>query len=130
MTTAVHPAWLLDQARLLLDEPSLLTRGRWARATALLLRQALESAAGTICSAWAPGLSSTPMRTQLLCLPAALGDDSLAGDVAGAWTSLSLACHYHPYDLPPTFGELRGWADVVAALVARLPTDDVVRPAE
>jgi len=55
-------------------------------------------------------------RAQLLCLRQALADQRVAADATLAWNLLSEACHAHPYDLPPTAGELATWLEAVDAL--------------
>lgn len=54
-------------------------------------------------------------RAQLLCLRQYLEDPPLARDFDATWIALSHACHYHPYELPPTSGELVGWQERVDA---------------
>ena len=88
--------------------------GRWPRAAAVLGRQAIEAALGDYWERTEPSIARSSMRAQLLCLPAYHDDPALAGDLSAAWASLSSACHYHPYDLPPTEHELRAWLTTAA----------------
>jgi hypothetical protein len=44
----------------------------------------------------------------------------LAGRTAHAWAALTHACHYHPYELPPTAEELERWLDAVEAVITEL----------
>jgi hypothetical protein len=44
----------------------------------------------------------------------------LAGWTAHAWAALTHACHYHPYELPPTAEELERWLDAVEAVITEL----------
>jgi hypothetical protein len=95
-----------------------MTAGIWPRATALLARQALESALDDLWRLRAPGLEQCSVRAQLLCLPYYLsGDDKLPERVAYTWVGLSRAVHFHPYELPPTSSELLAWLTTVAQLV-------------
>jgi hypothetical protein len=112
---------LLAAARDLLQRPDPATAGIWPRASALLVRQALESALDDLWRRRAPGLEQCSMRAQLLCLAAYLNghdhDDDLAQRVSYAWTGLSRACHQHVYELSPTASELASWVDTVERLV-------------
>jgi hypothetical protein len=104
---------LLEVAYSMLNRPDPATAGFWPRATALLARQALESA---LCDLWhrrAPGVEACSMRAQLLCLPLYLRDEELAERVSYAWVGLSRATHCHPYELPPTSSELSDWLGTV-----------------
>ena len=103
------PADVLGMARQLLDRATPETAGMWPRTAALLARQALEMAVDEYWAAQRLGLESCATRQQLICLREYLKDPDLAGRVHHAWNALSEACHQHPYELPPTAGELRGW---------------------
>jgi hypothetical protein len=80
--------------------------GVWARAAALLGRQALEAAMERLWSVTAPGLEHTSGRCQVLCVGTLVGDQELGGRVAVVWHLLSDACHHQVYELAPTAGEL------------------------
>jgi hypothetical protein len=115
----VTPEQLLAAARELITRPDAAIAGVWPRTAALLARQALEEA---VDSRWASGPETGPMRqaamhSQLICLPAYL-DSALAHQVAYTWAALSNACHYHPYELAPTSGELTAWISDVATLTS------------
>ena len=111
----------MGHARNLLERPDPMTAGIWPRATALLARQALESALEDLWRLRAPGLESCSRRAQLLCLPFYLpGDEELAENTSSAWAGLSWACHEHPYDLPPTSPELLEWLATVERLINRV----------
>jgi hypothetical protein len=117
----VTPKQLLAAARELITRPHAAIAGVWPRTAALLARQALEEALG---SRWAAEAETRPlrqatMRSQLICLPAYL-DPALAHQVAYTWAALSKACHYHPYELAPTSGELAAWISDVAILISRV----------
>ena len=114
--------WLIGEARTLLERPEAATAGVWPRATAVLARQAIESAMRELWCLHAPGLESCSARAQLLCLGEYLRDEELAAAVSNAWGALSRACHHHPYEIDPTAEELRGWirvADRLAEAVER-----------
>jgi hypothetical protein len=105
------PADLLVSARSLCHKTGTTMIGLWPRAVALLAREAIESAASSYWSSSAyPAVAGCPMRSQLICLAEVVGR-SLAGSAAATWSSLSAACHVHPYELAPTAGELLGWID-------------------
>jgi hypothetical protein len=108
---------LLSEARTMLDRATADTRGLWPRAAVLLARQSLEVALKTYWSAKAPGAEECSTRSQLLCLGVFISDESLARRAGQTWAALSRAAHFHPYELPPTRDELRGWCDTVAELV-------------
>ena len=67
----------------------------------------------------AAGLSSSTLRSQVLCLTAYL-DCGTASRAAYLLSALSRACHYHPYELAPTAAELLGWLDETAKIVTRM----------
>jgi hypothetical protein len=113
----VTAAELLAVARAMVRQPRPSTAGSWARAAALLGRQALEAALGDLWSRKHTGIGMASMRSQLLCLPAFLSDAELAGQVSHGWAALSRACHQHPYELAPTAEELERWLDVTEALL-------------
>lgn len=104
---------LLEAARDLVRRSDPSTAGLWPRATAFLTRQALEAALDDYWRRRAPGVEECTARAQLLCLPAHLRDEDLAERVALAWAGLSWACHHHAYELPPTWGELEAWIEIV-----------------
>jgi hypothetical protein len=110
------PKQLLQDAYGLIEDPPAAFAARWPRAVALLARQALEASLEELWIKRGVKIAWATERVQLLCLPAALGDRRLAADAAVAWAGLSRACHQHPYDLPPTTGELSGWLGTVDEL--------------
>jgi hypothetical protein len=112
MTT---PAELLRAAEGLVGDSSR-AKGAWARAAALLTRQAAEASLMDLWSRRSPGLATCPARIQLICLPAAGLDTDVARQVRHAWSLLSAACHHHPYDVAPSSHELRQWMRVAARL--------------
>lgn len=113
-------AEVVTAARNLMERTDPSTAGLWPRATALLARQALESALDDFWKVRAPGMAQCSMKAQLLCLPHYLGDEELAERASYAWAGLSRACHQHPYELPPTSAELLGWLGTVEELVTHV----------
>jgi hypothetical protein len=109
-------AELLATARSLLAELRPAPPGLWPRTAAHLARQALEQVVRRVLARRAPGLETTSMRAQLICLPEYLGDLDLGGRVGHVWAALSNACHHHAYELAPTATELRAWLGAVEAL--------------
>ena len=108
---------ILASARSLVNRSSADTSGLWPRAAVLLQRQALEVALKTYWSLEAPGVEECSARAQLLCLGTYLRDDGVARRAHQAWTALSRAAHFHPYELPPTREELLAWQEVVLELL-------------
>lgn len=115
------PDKLLMAAKELIARPGVSTVGVWPRTAAFLARQALEDGVDAY---WATDPVTEPMRgasmrSKLTCLPAYL-DEDVARQVIFAYSALSRACHYHPYELAPTAAELNGWITDVETLVAQL----------
>jgi len=119
---ADRPIELIEMAEVVLHDHATAWAGSWARAVALLTRQALEGALDELWAVRNVDLTSVSARAQLLCLGAYLRDDTLAADVRYAWGALSRACHHHPYELAPTAEELDRWVATVRALVDRIST--------
>lgn len=106
------PEEFLAAAENLLSEARPETRGIWARAAAMLVRQALECLVGDRLDQRAMGARSANFRVQFLCLAWVGGNPDLAGRLSCTWAALSRANHHHGYELPPTETELRGWMTV------------------
>lgn len=100
--------------------------GVWSRATAWILRLALEQAIDDLWDRTAPDLMRCPMRAQLLALRTYAGPDTAAA-VAALWSALSRAAHHHDYDLAPAVADLRRWREQTAALSVSL--SKTARPA-
>ena len=113
-------ATLLGWAEEAVGRPDFGPDGAWPRVTAFLCRQALEEALDAFWKAKQPGIEYASRATQTACLEPVMGDRELAFGVATAWSTLSRACHHHPYELAPTAPELRYWIARVRDLVARL----------
>ena len=67
----------------------------------------------------AAGMSGCTLRSQELCLTAYL-DPGTASRAVYLFAALSRACHYHPYELPPTAAELTGWLDQAAQVLTQI----------
>lgn len=98
---------LLQLADGVISKPTGVMVGRWPRAAASLGRQSIEASLADYWQRIEPTIANTSMRAQLLALPVYLHDERLGRDVSSAWHQLPRACHYHPYELPPTEPELR-----------------------
>jgi len=107
------PRELIAIARQLVARTDEKTAGLWARAAALLGRQALESGLDDWWRAKGISLDGCTTHAQLLCLPTYLKDAETAGQLRYAWSALTQACHHHSYELPPATGELDGWLTAV-----------------
>ncbi|MCQ3803345.1 MAG: hypothetical protein OXC98_01945 [bacterium] len=107
---------LLDRARELITAREGLS-GVWPRAAAFLTRQALEEALADLWRFTHPGMEGASWSTQLACLHEVLSDPPLVSDVRSAWASLSRACHYHHYELDPTYAELERWMGQTERLI-------------
>lgn len=107
---------------MVLGRPDFSMNGAWPRAVAFLTRQALEEALDEYWATNLPGMRDASRWTQTTCLRWLESDSGLADQVTVAWTSLSRACHHHPYELAPASSELKNWIGVVEALVTRLGT--------
>lgn len=119
----MSPRELLAAARRLVDEPEPSTRGLWARAAALLARQALESQTQITLAKQAADLRKANWRAQLLCLQG-VTDEHIARRAYQTWAALSAATHHHGYELPPSAASLRGWMHTVEELL------DILDPSE
>lgn len=107
---------LVAHAYGVLDDPPRVLEGRWPRAVAFLARQALELSLAELWQKRALKMGWASERAQLLCVEPVLGDAAVAAGATLAWNALSEACHAHPYDLPPTAGELAIWLEAVDSL--------------
>ncbi|RJO80076.1 hypothetical protein D5S18_01650 [Nocardia panacis] len=93
--------------------------GLWSRATAWILRLALEQSVDELWLRVAPELVRCPMRAQLLALRFFAGRQT-AAQVATIWSALSRAAHHHDYELAPSVTELRRWREQTARLAGDL----------
>jgi hypothetical protein len=104
----------------LIRRPDVPFDGIWPRAAALPARQALETAMGELwaSSRRAAGMSGCPCARRM-CLTAYL-DPGPASRAVYLLAALSQACHYHPYELPPTAAELTGWLDQATQVLTQI----------
>jgi hypothetical protein len=116
----VNPKELADAAERVLVDPSDVLFGCWARASALLARQSLETAMDLLWRKRAPIVVQCSTAAQLLVLPSYLRDQEAARDAAYAWSALSRACHHHAYELPPTASELRSLIGLTRRVAAAI----------
>ena len=114
------PKELADAAERVLVDPSDALFGCWARASALLARQSLETAMDQLWRTRAPLVMQCSTTAQLLVLPSYLRDQEAARDAGYAWSALSRACHHHAYELPPTASELRSLIGLTRRVAAAI----------
>jgi hypothetical protein len=114
------PKELADAAERVLVDPGDALFGCWARASALLARQSLETAMDDLWRKRAPIVRQCSMAAQLLVLPSYLRDQDAARDASYAWSALSRACHHHAYELPPTASELRSLIELTRGVAVAI----------
>ncbi|MEV4344983.1 hypothetical protein AB0J83_10945 [Actinoplanes sp. NPDC049596] len=108
--------YLLNAASLM-TKPATGTRGLWPRASAWLLRLALEAALDRFWTTVAPSVAQCrSRRAQLLMLRQYTGAET-ASRAAYLWWALSRAGHHHGYELALTAGELRHLHTEVRSMV-------------
>lgn len=95
--------------------------GLWSRATAWILRIALEQSVDELWTRLAPALMRCPMRAQLIALRTFAGPE-VAAQVAALWAALSRAAHHHDYELAPSVTDLRRWREQTVAIAGALAT--------
>ncbi len=91
----------------------------WSRATAWILRIALEQSVDELWARTEPDLARCPMRAQLLALRVIAGPP-VAARIAALWTALSHAAHHHDTELAPGVSELRRWREDTARIAGEL----------
>ncbi len=116
----MSPTELLDAANSVLNRPELGLGGAWPRAVALIGRQALEEGLDQFWDGELAQMKDASRRTQTLCLNQFMRDPELSDGIKEAWSSLTRACHHHPYELSPTASELKNWLEEVEALLMQL----------
>ena len=110
----------LASAADLMTKPATGTRGLWPRASAWLLRLALEAALDSYWQAVAPSVAECRnRRAQLMMLREYVGAET-AQRAAYLWWALSRAGHHHGYELALTAGELRHLHRELMAVIAML----------
>ena len=107
---------LLDVASSMMSRDFPMRPGLWPRASALLVRQALEESLTGYWVVKGIPLERCSTRAQLICLREYLREGDLASRLGYAWAALSRACHHHPYELPPTVEEIKSWMEPVREL--------------
>jgi len=110
---------LIQHANQLLVRPRQATVGLWARAAALLARQALESSLDKFWDRCGWQLQRCSFRAQLLCLHELAGQE-VARDAAYSYNFLSNVCHFNPYEASPTSVELRTILEMVESIACTL----------
>ena len=111
-----EPVVLIDLARSTIQDSRPELIGIWPRAAAILARQALETALDQFWLNVAPGVQDASARAQLICLAEYIAPE-LASRIRYTWYGLSVACHHHAYELPPTAEELRSWLSDITSLL-------------
>lgn len=94
------------------------TTGRH-RGACLALRTTLEICVDRVLEAETPGLSRTTGRAKLLLLHS-VASAGTARRAKALWAQLSLGCHYHLYELGPTYDQVRAWRTEAGHLVREL----------
>ncbi|MFI1381826.1 hypothetical protein [Embleya sp. NPDC020886] len=108
---------LLTADRLLDGEPADTTTAGRYRGVCLALRGGLELCVDRALEAATPGLSRTTGRHKLLLLHSVASTET-ARRAKSLWSQLSLGCHYHLYELGPTYDQAQIW---------RTEADDLIR---
>lgn len=110
---------LLTADRLLDGELAGATTAGRHRGACLALRTALELCVDRVLEAATPGLSRTTGRAKLLLLHVVVPTET-ARRAKALWAQLSLGCHYHLYELGPTYDQVRTWRTEADGLVREL----------
>ncbi|MFJ8232581.1 hypothetical protein ACIQ9E_21850 [Streptomyces sp. NPDC094448] len=110
---------LLTADQLLDGELTDATNAGRHRGACLALRTALELRVNQVLENAVPGSSRTTGRAKLLLLHSFTPADT-ARRAKALWAQLSLGCHYHLYELGPTYGQVRAWRVEVDALVQEI----------
>lgn len=118
--TSQSPSTLLVEARRLVDSASPESEGIWARAAALLTRQALEAAVHAKLETYSEGLERAPFQAQFLCLQGVIADSDVAREANYLWAALSSATHHRGYEIAPAAADLREWIAGVERIVGIL----------
>jgi len=101
------PQTYLAEAEHLMIAPVRGTRGLWPRASAWLLRLALESALDDYWTGTAPAVAACRNRRSQNLMLTRYAGAAVARRVGMLWWSLSRAGHHHSYELALTAGELK-----------------------
>lgn len=84
--------------------------GMWPRASAWMLRIAMEQAIRELWRAVSPQMERVTVRAQLLVLPMYIGEEA-AGEARLLWSELSTTAHHNDFELDPAVQELRRWQE-------------------
>ncbi|WP_234540064.1 hypothetical protein [Streptomyces shenzhenensis] len=110
---------LLTADRLLSGDLGGATAAGRHRGASLALRTALEICVDRVLDAAVPGLSHATMRAKMLCLRCYTPGET-AQRTRAVWSHLCLGCHYHQYEIGPTYEQVRAWRAEVGELVRKL----------
>ncbi len=100
----------LRSADTLITDASADLAGMWPRASAWLLRIALERAVRELWSAVSPPMTHVNLRAQFLVVEKFIGTEA-AADARLLWSQLSATSHHHDHQPTPSAAELRRWHD-------------------
>ncbi|WP_129840319.1 hypothetical protein [Streptomyces sp. RFCAC02] len=121
--TAPSPAsvegLLLTADRLFSGELAHATTAGRHRGACLALRTALELCVDRAVETAMPSLPRTTGRAKLLLLHSVAPAET-ARRAKALWSQLSLGCHYHLYELGPTYDQVRAWRVEAHGLVREL----------
>ncbi|MFD7001557.1 hypothetical protein ACFWA5_36245 [Streptomyces mirabilis] len=110
---------LLTADRLLAGDLGGATAAGRHRGASLALRTALEICVDRVLDAAVPGLARATMRAKMLCLRCYTAGET-ARRTRAVWSHLCLGCHYHQYEIGPTYEQVRAWRTEVGELVRTL----------
>lgn len=114
----------LGTADRLITDASTDLDGLWSRASAWMMRIALEHAVRELWQTVSPGMTSVTARAQMLVLSRYIGEP-MAGEARLLWSQLSAVTHHHDYELAPAIQQLRRWQESSERIVAAI--EDAVR---
>jgi hypothetical protein len=110
---------LLTADRLLAGDLGGVTAAGRHRGASLALRTALEIRVDRVLDTAVPGLAHATMRAKMLCLRCYTPGET-ARRTRAVWSHLCLGCHYHQYEIGPTYEQVRAWRTEVGELVRTL----------
>ncbi len=113
--------WLATAEQLTHDDASSTPAALRFRGAAFALRAALEAAVAAALSAASVDVTAGGARARFLGLRVCV-DASTARRAKALWGALSLACHYHQYELGPSKEQVRSWHTEVVAVLGCLNT--------
>ncbi|MFD5118527.1 hypothetical protein [Streptomyces sp. NPDC058385] len=110
---------LLTADRLLAGDLGGATAAGRHRGASLALRTVLEICVDRVLDAAVPGLARATMRAKMLCLRCYTPGET-ARRTRAVWSHLCLGCHYHQYEIGPTYEQVCAWRTEVGELVRKL----------